>query len=240
MFANIWLTSALLVIAIFSASAIYKSYSDLQDAKLIQESFQIISEIKTNLAEQYNKNPQDITRDEIIAYLPKDGNWEKLLLLDRNNDSTLSKDELINEAGQIIINKDEKIKLLAIKAKLKDTLNTSSVSMNSGKYTFEVGFNKNMKENDKFIEESLNKTIYYITQKAIYGNTVIDATSLSNIIDIFIPLEAIYQDLTNIGESTDSLDTKKKKLFQSLLKARLEENRNTQESKLYILLKDLL
>lgn len=52
MLGNIWLSSALIVTAIFSASAIYKSYSDIQEAKQIQEHYQIISEIKTLLAIQ--------------------------------------------------------------------------------------------------------------------------------------------------------------------------------------------
>lgn len=90
MLGNIWLSSALIVTAIFSVGAMYKSYSDIQEAKQVQEHYEIISEIKTLLAKQYNKNPQDITRDEIIAHLPKGGNWEKVLLLDRQKDSNLS------------------------------------------------------------------------------------------------------------------------------------------------------
>ena len=120
MFGNIWLSSALIVTAIFSASALYKSYSDIQEAKQIQEHYEIISEIKTLLAQQYNKNPQDITRDEIIAHLPKGENWEKVLLLDRNKDSNLANKELVNEDGKIDISPDEKLKLLALKAKLNN------------------------------------------------------------------------------------------------------------------------
>ena len=69
MIGNIWLSSALIIIAIFSSSALYKSYSDIQEAKQIQENYEIISNIKTLLAKQYNKNPEDVTRDEIIAHL---------------------------------------------------------------------------------------------------------------------------------------------------------------------------
>ena len=90
MLGNIWLSSALIVTAIFSGSAFYKSYIDIQEAKQIQENYEIISEIKTLLAIQYNKNPDKITRDEIIAHLPRGGNWEKVLLLDRQEGSNLS------------------------------------------------------------------------------------------------------------------------------------------------------
>ncbi|MDZ7818138.1 MAG: hypothetical protein U5K55_05785 [Aliarcobacter sp.] len=94
MLGNIWLSSVLIVTAIFSAGAMYKSYSDIQEAKQIKENYEIVSDIKILLSKQYNKNPEDITRDEIIAHLPRGGNWEKVLLLDRNKDSNLSNKEL--------------------------------------------------------------------------------------------------------------------------------------------------
>lgn len=119
MIGNIWLSSALIITAIFSSSALYKSYSDIQEAKQIQENYEIISNIKTLLAKQYNKNPEDVTRDEIIAHLPSGGNWEKILLLDRNESSTLANKELINDEGKFEISEDQKLKLLALKAKLK-------------------------------------------------------------------------------------------------------------------------
>ena len=111
MIGNIWLSSALIIIAIFSSSALYKSYSDIQEAKQIQENYEIISNIKTLLAKQYNKNPEDVTRDEIIAHLPSGGNWDKVLLLDRNESSTLANKELINDEGKFEISEDQKLKL---------------------------------------------------------------------------------------------------------------------------------
>ena len=125
MFGNIWLSSALIVTAIFSASAMYKSYSDVQEAKQIQENYEIISEIKTLLSKQYNKNPQDITRDEIIVHLPKGENWEKVLLLDRNKSSNLTNKELVYISGNGELSQDEKLKLLALKAKLKNIIDVS-------------------------------------------------------------------------------------------------------------------
>ena len=103
MIGNIWLSSALIITAIFSSSALYKSYSDMQEAKQIQENYEIISDIKTLIAKQYNKNPEEITRDEIIAHLPRGGNWEKVLLLDRNKESNLPNKELVNEEGKLEI-----------------------------------------------------------------------------------------------------------------------------------------
>lgn len=237
---KIWLTSALIVIAVFSASAIYKSYSDLQEAKLIQEHIQIISDIKTLLAKQYNKNPQDITRDEIIAYLPKGGNWDKVLLLDRDSDSTLTNNELVNIDGKIILDENDKIKLLAIKAKLKDNLKTDTLVLNSGQYTLDVGFNKSIKENEKIIDESLNKAIFYMIQQIIYNNSIIDNSSfLSTVITEFTPHDSIYQDMGTVANDAE-LIAKKETYFRTLLKNRLIENKNLEEAKLYLLLKDIL
>ncbi len=238
--ANIWLTSALIVTAIFSASAMYKSYSDLNEAKQIQEHFEIITDIKILLAKQYNKNPNEITRDEIIAYLPKGGNWDKVLLLDRNNDSTLSEDELVNDDGQIEIDENEKVKLLALKAKMNNSLATANMSATDGKYTFDIAHNKSIKQKDKTIEDSLNKAIYYAIQEAIYG-TQTDYTTLSaDMVDDFIPLSDMYHDLSDIGLVDDDEITKKKIYFKALLKQRLEKSLNPQEAKLYKLMKDEL
>jgi hypothetical protein len=241
MFATkIWLASALTVTAIFTASAVYKSYSDLHEAKQIQEHFEIITDIKTLLAKQYNKNPNDITRDEIIAYLPKGGNWDKVLLLDRNQDSTLSEDELVNNDGEIIINEDEKVKLFALKAKLNDTLNTASMSASNGTYTVNIAHNKTIKQKDKTVEDSLEKAIYYATQELIYGTETNYSSVVTNMVDNFTPHNDIYHDLSDIGLSTDSETIKKEKYFKSLLKSRLEKSLTPIESKLYTLLKDEL
>ena len=83
MYPNIFLSSALVIAAMIFASASYKSYSDIQEAKQIQENYKIVSDIKSLLASQYDKSTKEITRDEIIAHLPSGAYWEKVLLLDR-------------------------------------------------------------------------------------------------------------------------------------------------------------
>ncbi|QKF76237.1 hypothetical protein [Arcobacter defluvii] len=234
MFGNIWLSSALIVTAIFSASAMYKSYSDIQEAKQIQEHYEIISEIKTLIAKQYNKNPQDITRDEIIANLPKGENWEKVLLLDRDKSSNLSNKELVNNDGDIVINESEKLKLLALKAKLKDIIDVNSISATNNKYTFEVGQqNKNSVIKDIDIEDSITKAIDALAKDILYSTTTNKETVVNDVVDEFIPNDKLYF-------LEDSTEVEKKNYFKSKIKERLYKNENSLETRLYKELKDVL
>lgn len=234
MLGNIWLSSALTVTAIFSAGAIYKSYSDIQEAKQIQEHYEIISDIKTLIAKQYNKDPNEITRDEIIAHLPKGENWEKVLLLNRDKSSNLSNKELVNQSGDFEIIEDEKLKLLALKAKLKDTIDVSNITATNNKYTFEVGQqNKNSVIRDIDIEESITKSIQILSEEILYKSGADKQTVLDTVIDEFIPYDKLYF-------LEDSTDDEKKAYFKSKIKERLYKNENALESRLYRELKDIL
>ena len=248
MFANIWVSSALIVTLMFSAGAMYKSYSDVQEAKQVQEHYEIVSKIKTTLAKQYNKNPEEITREEIIAFLPDGGNWDKVLLLDRQSSSTLDNDDdiLINEDGNIKINKEEKLKLLALKAKLKDIINVDEVETTTVDdktfYTFEIGKNeKNNIINDIEIEKALTRAVDYLAQDILYGE---NASSLSQgefnaIIEDLTPNDNIYlYDTEEEALSEESL-TDKEKYFKTKLIEKLKRNESAIETKLYEKVKDL-
>ena len=244
MLGNIWLSSALIVTAIFSAGAMYKSYSDIQEAKQIQEHYEIISEIKTLLAKQYNKNPQDITRDEIIAHLPSGGNWEKVLLLDRNKDSNLSNKELVNEDGNFDISQDEKLKLLALKAKLKNITDVNAVTLIDGKYTFEVGENnKNVVSKDIDIEKSINIAIHSLAQDILYTLNANKSVVLESIVERFTPYDELYFNFLKDAETSISdteLKNRKKAYFKSKIKEKLYKNESSMESRLYKELESLL
>lgn len=244
MLGNIWLSSALTVTAIFSAGAIYKSYSDIQEAKQIQEHYEIISDIKTLIAKQYNKDPNEITRDEIIAHLPKGENWEKVLLLNRDKSSNLSNKELVNQSGDFEINEDEKLKLLALKAKLKDTIDVSNITATNNKYTFEVGQqNKNSVIRDIDIEESITKSIQILSEEILYKSGADKQTVLDTVIDEFTPYDKFYFDFLKTGETSISetvLKSRQKVYFKSKIKERLYKNENALESRLYRELKDIL
>lgn len=261
MLGNIWLSSAFIVTAIFSASVMFKSYNDVQEAKQIQEHYEIISEIKTLIAKQYNKNPNEITRDEIIAHLPDGENWEKVLLIDRNKDSRLSNKEFVNADGKIQISTDEKLKLLALRAKLKDTVDVSTVNAENGKYTYEVGINnKNEINKDLEIQKTVKKAISYMINEVLYGTKTDYSALLSETIENenkFLNkdknkdknefLNNIYQELrtaNEISSNTTLTDAQKeerrKNYFKSKIKEQLLKNETAEETRLYYLMKDVL
>ena len=244
MFGNIWLSSALIVTAIFSASAMYKSYSDVQEAKQIQENYEIISEIKTLIAKQYNKNPQDVTRDEIIANLPKGENWEKILLLDRNKDSNLTNKEQVNGDGDFEISKDEKLKLLALKAKLKNITDVSTIPLINNKYVFEVGKEeKNSVIKDIDIENSINRAIQSLSDGILYSTNPNKSAVLESILTEFTPYDKLYFNFLKSGETSidaNILRSRQKDYFKSKIKERLYLNDSAMETRLYKELESLL
>ena len=255
MLGNIWLSSILIVTAIFSTGALYKSYSDIQEAKQIQENYEIISNIKTLLAKQYNKNPEDITRDEIIAHLPNGENWEKVLLLDRNDSSTLENDSLVNSEGKFEISADEKLKLLALKAKLKNITDISDISADSttGKYTFDVGeLEKNSVLNDTQVEKTVERAIHFLGVEILYSGVSSPSSSflegkVADITEEFTPYSTLYQDFRTTSEVTagtsltdSEIKTRKEDYFKLKIKEELEKNETAIETRLYLLLKDKL
>ena len=237
MIGNIFISSALVVVLIFSTGALFKSLSDIKEAKEIQEHYEIVKDIKTLLAKQYNKNIEEITRDDIIANLPQGENWEKVLLLDRNKSSKLSNQdkEFINKDANIEISEDEKLKLLALRAKLKDTININDSNLENKKYKITIGTNaQNIISQDKDFEDRLNKAINYLASEILYSNK-----------DITDTLEKVFNDIDpDKNENKEGFfnykniyledtDEKKKLYIKEKLKQRLEQNQNSIETRLY-------
>jgi hypothetical protein len=242
MLGNIWISSALVVIAIFSTGAIYKSYSDIKEAKQIQEHYEIVKDIKTKIALQYNLNPDEITRDDIIAHLPKGENWEKILLLDRDKSSNISNKELINAEGNITISADERLKVLALRAKLKDIQETNFIVNTEGNIDISIKTElKNLTSQEKRIDENLKKAIDFLIYEIIYNN--------KNTSDTFDTLTTVledkeffdYSDIVNDFGKTSEIDiiNAKKDYLKSKLKEELLKNPNASKSTLYERLKDL-
>ena len=244
MLGNILMSSALVVVTIFSTGALWKSLSDIKETKQIQEHYEIISEIKTLLAKQYNKNPEDITRDEIIIHLPNGKNWEKILLIDRDKSSTISNKSLINKDADIEISEDEKLKLLALKAKLKDLTDLNSVSPINGKYIFEIGKSeKNSIVQDLEIQENVDKAIHSLSQDILYVSNPSKSSILDNVLDNFTPYEKFHftflkENETNISEA--ELKKRKKDFFKQKIKEKLYKNESSIETRLYKELESLL
>lgn len=245
MLGNIWLSSALAVVAIFSASVAYKSYSDLQDVKHMQESYEIIRDIKTLLAYKYSIDPQDISRDEVIALLPQDGNWEWLLLLERTSSASLENDALLQEDGTLQISEEDKLKLFALRAKLKESGNDNSVSEVeiSGKKNLilDVGIEeKNLSYKDEAIQKALQKVIH----ASLYSIETITKTDYDTLVEDNIPYNLMYQDFSKDGETLplddDILKQRKEEYFKQRVLEVLLKSQSPRDVKLYNKLKSFL
>lgn len=242
MLGNIWISSALVVIAIFSTGAIYKSYSDIKEAKQIQEHYEIVKYIKTKIALQYNLNPDEITRDDIIAHLPKGENWEKILLLDRDKSSNISNKELINAEGNITISADERLKVLALRAKLLDN---SQIEKDGEEYNIKVGIDeKNSVKYDKDIEKSIDIIINVLAQNILYtSNPDKTQNTINSTIKGLIPYDKLYFTFLKDNETSISDTIKQERqleFFKKKIKERLYKNESSIETKLYKELENLL
>lgn len=245
MLGKIWLSSAIAVVAIFSASVAYKSYSDLQDVKHMQESYEIIRDIKTLLAYKYSIDPQDISRDEIIALLPQSGNWEWLLLLERTSSADLQNDALLQEDGTLQISEEDKLKLFALRAKLKESGNDNSVREVeiSGKKNLilDVGIEeKNLSYKDEAIQKALQKVI----DASLYSIETITKTDYNNLVEDNIPYNLMYQDFLKDGETLplddDILKQRKEEYFKQRVLEVLLKSQSPRDVKLYNKLKSFL
>lgn len=233
MIGNIFISSALVVVVIFSTGALFKSLSDIKEAKEIQEHYEIVKDIKTLLAKQYNINIEDITRDDIIAYLPKGGNWEKVLLLDRQKNSNLSNKEFIDKNANITISKDEKIKLLALKAKLKDIQNTNELTEKDNKIEVIIGKEaQNIYSKQQKLDDSIKIAINFLFQEIVHKSGDITTKLNEALTDkAFFDYSKIEYDF----ETTDAIElaAKRKVYLKQKIKDELLKNNNTINSSLY-------
>ena len=74
---------------------------------------------------------------------------------------------------------DEKLKLLALKAKLKNITDVSSIATDTTtkKYTFETGITeKNVVLNDLEIEKSIDRAIHFLGVEILYSNETVTNT----------------------------------------------------------------
>lgn len=236
MIGNIFISSALVVVVIFSTGALFKSLSDIKEAKEIQEHYEIVKDIKTLLAKQYNKNIEEITRDDIIANLPQGGNWEKVLLLDRQKDSKLSNTNksFINEKANIEISEDEKLKLLALKAKLKDIIDVNNLTLEDKKYKINVGANaRNIISQDKDFEDSLKRVINYLSTKVLYGTTYDKTEELSKTIELDKFFNFNNINIEEENKSEEQIKKEKEIYIEKKIYEKLQKSENSVEMRLY-------
>ena len=130
---------------------------------------------------------------------------------------------------------DEKLKLLALRAKLKDTININDSNLENKKYKITIGTNaQNIISQDKDFEDRLNKAINYLASEILYSNK-----------DITDTLEKVFNDIDpDKNENKEGFfnykniyledtDEKKKLYIKEKLKQRLEQNQNSIETRLY-------
>ncbi|WP_419764058.1 MAG: hypothetical protein ACNI28_09715 [Arcobacter sp.] len=237
MYSHIFLSVGLVIAAMIFASASYKSYEEIQEAKQIEETYTIVSQIKSLLAEQYNKNIKEITRDEIIAHLPSGDYWEKVLLINRDPNSTLAKDEFINEDGDMVISTDEKIKLLTLRNRLKRIKDLDAYTADTNKNIIYDVWADN--QTNVYKDNIINKTIEKVTNIVYIDNGVSD---LKTILNNYTPYNAIYQNMLESKDETissDELKTRKQTYFKERLQEKLKLSKNTKDMAVYNLVKGL-
>ena len=241
MYANIFLSVGLVLAGMLFVSVSYKSYQDIQEAKQIQENYEIISQIKALLAKQYDKSTKEITRDEIIAHLPSGEYWEKVLLVSRDGSATLQNSEFINEDGNMTISTEEKIKLLSLRNKLRRIQDLSEYTEdNDHKITYDVWAEVQTDANkDNIINNTVTKAI-----EILYVN-IDNASFASDFVDVledYTPYDAIYQNLLlseNEEITEDELKKRKQTYFKEKMLQKLSSSKNTQYMQVYDAVKDL-
>lgn len=234
MIGKIFISSALIISLMFLASSISNSKSTIREAKEIQEHYELVKEIKTMIAKEYNIDPENISRDDIIAHLPKGENWEKILLLDRQKGSSLEDKEFVDESANISISEDEKIKVLALKAKLRDgfsnfkteddSLKIDVASSLKSDINYEKAFEKNVENTVAYIYSQILTTINHNSKTDSEISSSVDSFISSFLIDLnekdktknpYVPFDQIKLDLT---------DDEKIELFKDRLRQKLEQN----------------
>lgn len=185
MLVNVFLTASIISAVVFFSMFSFDYYVNLSQAKQIQETYDVISEIKKEIAKQYNKNPDDITRDELIAILPKGKNWEKLFLANRNDSLDFDENSFIDEDGNFIISQEDKLRLFALKSKLNNMsdLSTSTVDTNTNKIKFSVSSeDRNRVDSINLIKKEMKvvKEILYINLDSIDSQNSFDSIITNN------------------------------------------------------------
>lgn len=197
----------------------YNSYLQIKEARQIKENYELISSIKSLIAKQYNKEANDVTKDEIIAFLPKDSSWEKVLKISREQNAQ----NFIDENGDLLLSEDEKIKLLALKSKLKAIVDTSTLQKQDGVYKIDLVINQKSFQNDEeILNKHINKAKKYLVDEILYNNKLVDNAFIDLVVSTFTPS----------GYESEN--------FRNSLRNSLKNSKSGDESMVYFKTKDYL
>lgn len=227
MLGNIWISSALVITSIFTLFMVSKSYYDLKDAKEIQQSYELISQIKNNISSQYEKDLSEINKDEVLSFLPKNGVWENSILIDNEK-------ELLNDDGNLIINTDDKIKVFALESKLSNLNTLNNVQESNGEKVYTITKQTFHKRDEQIKKEVLNliESLSYVTiTESLLDELILD-----------IPSNLLRYQLLSEDENLtqEEFETKKKLYIKKLLKEKLENSTNLRDYQTYENCKDFL
>ncbi|MDZ7818137.1 MAG: hypothetical protein U5K55_05780 [Aliarcobacter sp.] len=129
-------------------------------------------------------------------------------------------------------------------------MDTITADASTKKYTFEVGISqKNVVLNDMELEKRLERAIHFLGVEILYSGATVSSTitELLNDNNNFIPYDSMYQDFRTASEiasdtvlNVDEIKLAKQAYFKTKIKEKLEKNETAIETRLYLLLKDVL
>lgn len=255
---NVIVLSSLVVVSILFLGALNKSYDDIEKAKQVQESYDLLSQVKALIAKRYNKSEEDITRDDILSLLPDNTSFDKMLLQRRmyqDQDKKVTLDEkekiLLNKDAKVQISEKDKIALLALKVKLKslikkDKVEGTTASDNAFAYTI---LYEDEAQRDKNLKKAIDNTIDYLfvkyqenpTSGSGTSSQTLDNNKFKEEAKKFTPYNSITQkQITdnsngNTLSTTDEsqIKTKKEEFFQKLIIKEAKNSKDITRKKLY-------
>ena len=141
---------------------------------------------------------------------------------------------MINQQGNIIISEDEKLKLLALKAKLKDIVNLNNNTPTNGIYTFKIEKEeKNIYSKEEKLNKDIERAINFLYQEIIINDSSI---LLNNILE-----NKVFFDYDNINNNLElKSDDEKKTYLKKRIFSELLKDNNSLKTNLYEKLKDIL
>lgn len=240
MIGSIFIKSAFIFTLILIIAGSIHSLNTAKEIRDIQKNYELVSKIKDQYIETYNiSNLDEISKEEFITFLPN-GNYEKALLISRNLKKTDKNYSFIDENVNIDIKKDDRLKVLALKAKIAkedfisngESYNITISSSATNSYDLEKDIQNSIKNATNYLYTQILPDIMDVS-KDIYDASVVNSIKKfkNEKLESFIPNFKSYkeEDKNQIKED-----------FLALLKDSLQDYTNGYEARVYKVLQDNL